>query len=284
MRSARRTELALAGLLACAPAHADDPPGDASRGEVLAGLGGCAACHTADDGAPYAGGHAVVTRFGTFHGSNLTADPEHGLGRWTYEDFARAMREGRAPDGRAYWPAFPYPAFTGLVDADLADLWAYLRTLPPDPTPEVPHAVRPVYDHASSLALWRSFGFRPGPWVAKDPEADAAWSRGAYLVRTIGHCGECHTPRGATGVPRRRRELAGSDDPRAPNLTPHPDGLGGWSEADLAEFLVSGTTAEGDVVGGHMGRVVELGTARLDASDRAAIVTFLRALPARPSR
>lgn len=270
-------------LTAAASAVAGEPGGDAARGEVLAGLGGCAACHTADDGAPYAGGHAVVTRFGTFYGSNLTPDPEHGLGRWSFADFVRAMREGLAPDGHAYWPAFPYPAFTGSSDADLVDLWAYLRTLPPDSSPDRPHAVRPLYDRPSSLALWRSLGFRPGPWT-DDPERDDAWNRGAYLVRTIGHCGECHTPRGGVGVPRRGRELAGSDDPRAPNLTPHADGLGDWTEGDLVDFLESGMTPEGDVVGGHMGRVVELGTAQLTDADRAAIAAYLRAVPARPSR
>ncbi|MEQ1508054.1 MAG: c-type cytochrome, partial [Myxococcota bacterium] len=125
--------LAALGLVLDEPALAADP----ANGELLAGLAGCGACHTADGGAPYAGGGPIETRFGTFRATNLTPDPEHGLGGWTERDFARAMRDGRAPDGHAYWPVFPYPAFSGLTDADLADLWAYLRTIPPSATPNV---------------------------------------------------------------------------------------------------------------------------------------------------
>ena len=110
---------------------------DADRGRVLAGLGNCAGCHTADDGEPYAGGHAIETTFGTFYGTNLTPDPEHGIGQWTREDFVRAMRRGRTPRGASYYTAFPFAAFTGLTDRDLDDLWAYLGTLEPSSRPDV---------------------------------------------------------------------------------------------------------------------------------------------------
>lgn len=258
--------------------------GDPARGEVLAGLSGCAACHTAEDGPAYAGGHAIRSRFGTFYGSNLTPDPEHGIGRWSEADFVRAMREGMAPDGHPYWPAFPYPSFTRASDQDLADLWAFLGTLPAVARPDHANEVLPRYDSRALLGTWRTLSFRAGAW-RDDPRRDAAWNRGAYLVTGLGHCGECHSPRSGIGVPKKGMELAGSDEPPAPapNLTPHPDGLGGWSEDELIDFLRFGMTPEGDVVGGHMGTIIDLGTSRLSESDRRAIATYLRSLPARPS-
>ena len=127
--------------------------GDAERGAVWAHLGSCGACHTAENGTPYAGGHAIVTDQGTFYGPNITPDPVHGIGTWSYEDFVRAMTLGRAPDGHTYWPAFPYPAYARLRPAELADLWAYLRTLPASDRPSKQHAVR--------IPRWPGRGFHP---------------------------------------------------------------------------------------------------------------------------
>ncbi len=254
---------------------------DVARGEVLAGLSGCEACHTAEAGQPWAGGHAVVSRFGTFYGTNLTQDPEHGLGAWNEADFVRAMREGRGPDHRAYWPAFPYPAFTLLTDADLGDLWAYLQTIPPAAVPNRPHEVLPRFNSRPLLGLWRSMGFRPGPWE-DDPHHEAAWNRGAYLVEGPGHCGECHTPRNGVGIPKRSATLAGSTDPKAPNLTPHASALQGWSASDWDDFLTFAMTPDGDVVGGHMAVIIEHGTARLSAEDRMAMAVYLRSLTPQP--
>ncbi len=282
----RRSPLiaALAAALLCVgvAAHA----GDAERGAVLAALGGCASCHTAPDGARYAGGHAIETDFGTFFGTNLTPDPVHGLGGWTEVDFVRAMRRGRAPDGTPYYPAFPYTSYTGITDADLADLWAFLVEVLPDPRPDTPHALRGIYRaRGLVLAFFRPSQFRRGPFEP-EPERDEAWNRGAYLVRHVGHCGECHTPRNALGGLKRRWELAGFEGlpESAPNLTPHPDGLGAWSEGDVLDLLHLGMLPSGDVVGGGMTDVVFEGTAKLSSEDRRAMAAYLATIRPRPSR
>lgn len=255
-------------------------PGDPARGALLADLAGCVACHTAEGGAPLAGGHALETEVGVFYGTNLTPDPTHGLGTWTYEDFVRAMRQGRAPDGRPYYPVFPYPAFSRLTDAALADLWAWLGTLTPVAKPDLPHDPAPGARSRSRVALWRLLYFRPEspPNDLSDPLALGEW-----LVEGPGHCGGCHTPRNAHGAPRHREHLAGSEAPPepAPNLTPHADGLGAWSEDDLVTFLELGMTPDGDFVGGEMGRIVDA-LARMGEDARRAIARHLRSVPARP--
>lgn len=255
-------------------------------GQQLAGLAGCRACHTADDGPDWAGGHALKTRFGTFYGPNLTPDPEHGLGAWTFEDFHRAMRDGRSPDGKPYYPSFPYTAYTELTDEDLRHVWAWLRSLEPVSRPDAPHDLRKGYRKRSLLGLWRLMAFHRGPFQAgKGEPPDVA--RGRYLGEAVGHCGECHTPRDGIGRVRRRLALAGSDEPPepAPNITPHPeDGVGAWSDADLDAFLQYGMLPDGDFVGGQMMRIVEEGTAALSKEDREALMAWLRSVHPRPSR
>jgi len=256
--------------------------GSAEHGQELAGLAGCAACHTAEGGTPYAGGHGVETPFGTFYGSNLTPDAEHGLGAWSYADFEQAMRHGRDPQGTPYWPAFPFTSFQRMSDADLRDLWAWLRTLPPSPTPDLPHETR---RGRWQLGFWRPLAFRDRGVFEPDPDRSPEWNRGRYLVDAVGHCGECHTPRGAIGGLKRRRYLGGSDlEPEpGPNITPHPDALGDWSVDDWVTFFELGMTAEGDFVGGEMGRVIEQGTATLSAADRQAMATYLVSIePVKP--
>lgn len=253
------------------------PPG---RGEALAGLGGCAACHTADGGPPMAGGHAIETDLGTFYGTNLTPDPEFGIGNWSYEDFERAMREGRDPHGRAYYPAFPYPSFTVLTDWDLQALWVWLSSLEPVAQPNRPHDLKPMARGRWKLGLWRAQGFRDGRRWDGDPDQSDAWNVGAYYVRGIGHCGDCHTPRNGIGVPKRRKAMAGySGKPfGAPNLTPHADGLGDWSIGDITTYLEMGMTPDGDFAGGEMARVIEEGTSKLSDDEREAIAVYLKSL------
>lgn len=259
--------------------------GDVDRGAHVAHAAGCAACHTGEDGVAYAGGHAIETRYGTFYGPNLTSDPEHGIGDWTEAEFVRAVRHGRSPEGKAYYPAFPYPSYTGMTEADAGDLFAYLRTIAPSPTPDLAHELRFPYGMRALMTPWRWLGFRAGVLEA-DPEQTDAWNRGAYLVNALGHCGDCHTQRSGLGVPKQRRYLAGSDDPPepSPNITPHPDGIGDWSHGDLVEFLRTGMTPDGDFAGAGMREVIRDGTARLTDGDRDAMVTYLRALPPLPTK
>lgn len=269
-------------LVAAVLVHGAEPEGDPARGEVLAGLGGCEACHTADEGPPYAGGHRIETAFGTYVGSNLTPDLEHGLGAWTYPKFERAMRHGKRPEGGSYFPAFPYPSFSGLTDADLQDLWAYLGTLPAVDRANAPHEVQGLRGWRGGLGLWRLLYFRP--WTSPKEAVSEQQQRGAYLVDVVGHCGECHTPRNGLGALRGRDYLAGAIEPPhpAPNLTTHAWGLGGWSESDMASFLEDGMTPEGDFTGGEMNRVVRQGTAHLSDEDRRAMASWLAAVAARP--
>jgi len=255
--------------------------GDPKRGEYLAKAGGCLGCHTeAREGAvPYAGGRALDTPFGVFYGPNITPHAA-GLGRWREADFFRAMREGRRPDGAHYFPAFPYPSFTNITDADLRDLWAYLRSLKPEARESRPHELKFLYRWRFLVGLWKWLYFTPGPFAA-DAQRSPALNRGAYLVQALGHCGECHTPRNWLGAMKKDRFLGGVEgDDGAPNLT--PTRLKKWSDGELKDFLGSGMTPDGDVTGETMGEVIKNTTGQLSAQDLDAVVAYLRSLPPLP--
>ncbi|MCL4801972.1 MAG: cytochrome c [Burkholderiales bacterium] len=283
MGRSRRFAGALA-LLAAASAGPASAQGDAKRGEYLAKAGGCVACHTEErkDAVRFAGGRALKTPFGTFYGPNITPHADAGIGRWTEADFVRAMREGRRPDGASYFPAFPYPSYTLITDADLRDLWAYLRTLPPSDKASRAHDLDFPFGWRFLVAAWQWLYFTPGPF-APDPQARPAVNRGAYLVRALGHCGECHTPRNALGALDRDRHLGGGTGPdgkRVPNLTPAR--LKEWSDEDLKYFLTSGLTPDGDVAAETMGEVIRNTTGELTPADLDALVAYLRSVPAVP--
>ena len=274
------TALVVTGLL-IGPAAAQ---GDPKRGEYLVKAGGCAGCHTEEkEGAkPFAGGRALKTPFGTFYGPNITPDAKAGIGRWTEADFSRAMREGVRPDGANLFPAFPYTSFTKITDADLRDLWAYLRTLPPSDKASRKHDLQTPYGWRWLVTPWKWLYFDPGPFKP-DPAASESVNRGAYLVEALGHCGECHTPRNALGGPRHDRHLAGGKGPEGkgvPNITPTK--LKNWSDAELKEFLQTGFTPDGDIANKTMGEVIRNTTGQLTPADLAAMVAYLRTLPAIP--
>lgn len=258
--------------------------GDPKRGEYLAKAGGCVGCHTEEkkDAVPFAGGRALKTPFGTFYGPNLTPHPQAGLGRWTETDFVRALRDGLRPDGAHYFPAFPYPSYTKISDADLRDLWAYLRTLPTSSQPSRAHDLGFPFGFRFPLAIWKWLYFTPGRF-APDPQASATVNRGAYLVQALGHCGECHTPRNFLGGPQLDRFLAGGESPdgtEVPNLT--PTRLKKRSDDELKEFLTTGMQPDGDLVGEVMGEVVRNTTSQLTADDLAALIAYLRSLSPLP--
>lgn len=249
----------------------------------MAKAAGCVGCHTdtRKDATPFAGGRALKTPFGTFYGPNITPHPEAGIGRWSEADFVRALREGLRPDGAHFYPAFPYPSFTRMTDADLRDLWAYLRTLPPSAQPSRPHELGLLYRGRFLLGVWKALFFTPGPF-APDPKQSPVVNRGAYLVQALGHCGECHTPRNLLGGPKKGRFLAGGtiESHRAPNLT--PTRLKKWSDGELADVLTSGLLPDGDVLGETMGEVVRNTTSQLTKDDLAALIAYLRSLPPLP--
>ncbi|MDO8598238.1 MAG: cytochrome c [Sulfuricaulis sp.] len=270
--------LGAAGMNVCAQ-------DDAKRGQYLAQVGGCLACHTEDkkDAAPFAGGRELNTLFGTFYGPNITPHPQAGIGRWTEADFIRAMRHGDRPDGVDYLPAFPYPSFTRISDGDLRDLWAFLRTLPPSSRANQAHEPRFPFGWRFLVPIWKWLFFTPGAAVTVTPGAASIVARGAYLIQALGHCGECHTPRNFLGGSKLERFLAGGKGPdgkRVPNLT--PTRLKKWDDNELRDFLQTGITPDGDVAAKTMGEVIHNTTSRLTAEDLAALMAYLRSLPPLP--
>jgi mono/diheme cytochrome c family protein len=258
--------------------------GDAKRGEYLVKAGGCVGCHTEDrkDAVAFAGGRALKTPFGTFYGPNITPHPEAGIGRWSEDDFIRAMREGVRPDGAHYFPAFPYPSYTKISDADLRDLWAFLQTIPPSNRASRPHDLSFPFRWRSLVSIWKWQSFTPGAFEA-DAKLTPAAKRGAYLVQALGHCGECHTPRNFLGVPKHSRFLAGGKGPEAknvPNITPKR--LKKWSDGELKEFLLTGATPDGDAASEAMDEVIRNTTSQLTPADLAALMAYLRSVPPLP--
>ena len=273
---------ALAVLVSAGPALADG--GDAKRGQYLFDAAGCKGCHTdtKNKGKPLAGGRKLKTPFGTYYSPNITPDPMTGIGKWTDADFVRALRSGIAPDGSHYFPVFPYPSYTGITDRDILDIKAYLFTTAPVSKTNKEHDTLPPFGSRLLLGPWKTLNFTPGPFKP-DPERSRQWNRGAYLVRALGHCGECHTPRNLLGAMKSGMEMAGtSDDPDGgvvPNITPdRKTGIGKWSRGDLEEYLESGMLPDGDFAGSDMGEVIDNSTSRLTKADRKAMVDYIRSM------
>jgi mono/diheme cytochrome c family protein len=265
------------------------PAGDAARGEAVFWVGGCASCHAAadakgEDRLRLGGGRVLKSPYGGFAVPNISPHPEDGIGGWSGEDFANAMLRGVSPDGRHYYPAFPYASFVRMRPEDVADLWAYLRTLPAVEGRAPPSELGFPFNVRRGLGLWKLAFLSDAPAVAIDT-ADPLVARGQYLVEGPGHCGECHTPRNVAGAIDLSRWLSGAPvlegEGRVPNITPGGE-LGDWSAGDIAYFLESGFTPDFDSVGGDMVEVQE-SLAMLPADDRDAIAAYLKAVPAQAS-
>jgi mono/diheme cytochrome c family protein len=258
------------------------PPAEqVARGRELAILGHCAGCHTAPGGAEMAGGAAVRTPFGTAQAGNLTPDDATGLGRWTADDFWRAMHLGRSRDGRALVPAFPYTSYTHVTRDDSDALFAYLRSLPPVTRAPRPHELRFPYGTRWALAAWQWLFFTPADLRA-DAAARAALTpsqaRGAYLVQGLGHCAACHAPRNVFGAPARR--ASGGEMPLqgwyAPSL--HPSAAQPVAADEIVALLKTGQTARSTVLG-PMAGVVFGSTQHWSEPDLRAVADFLATLP-----
>jgi mono/diheme cytochrome c family protein len=270
---------------AAAPAgYAPDP----ERGAYVYAAGGCAACHAAPDAdgkagsGPPVGGLTLTTPFGRFTVPNITPDPLTGIGGWTDQDFVNAMALGLSPDGRHYYPAFPYGSYARASVADLLDLKAYLDGLDPVANPTPPHDLGFPFSIREGLGLWKVAFFDPAPF-RPDPGRSAEENRGAYLVNGLGHCAECHTARNPFGGLERGLWLAGSpvgpDGKPVPNLTPHPKGLAGWSAGDIDAALSLGFTPGFDAIGRDMAPMIRESTSKLTPQDRAAMAAYLMSLP-----
>jgi len=262
---------------------------DLANGETMFWAGGCASCHATpeqEDKKLLGGGLKLATPFGIFAAPNISPDPEHGIGRWSEVEFVNAMVRGLGRGGEHLYPAFPYPSYQRMTLADVRDLFAYLRTLKPVPTPSQAHQIAFPYNIRRGLGLWKLIYLDGMPFKA-DPTRSSAFNRGAYLVEGPAHCAECHSPRDAFGGIDAQRRFAGGPDPEGkgwvPNITPHEDGIASYSAKDIAYLLETGTTPEFDSVGSTMALVVQ-GTAKLTPEDRAAIAAYIKSLPPRPGK
>jgi mono/diheme cytochrome c family protein len=277
--------MAALALLRPGPAATQAVPADPAmveRGRYIATAAKCVGCHTEPGDQEFAGGRSLKTPFGTFYGPNITPHPEAGIGAWTDQDFLKALKRGLSPEGHPYYPAFPYTSFAGISDEDALALKAFLFSLPPSDRPSRPHELSFPYSLRLALWPWRWLYFDPEPPPVA-PDAPAEIKRGAYLVESLGHCGECHTPRNWLGARDEERRMAGNTDgpegDKVPNITPDPDtGIGSWSREDVTRVLETGLLPDFDAVGGAMREVVKA-TSKLTAEDRAAIAAYLASLP-----
>lgn len=256
---------------------------DAARGEAVFTAAGCASCHTAPGAASdaqlvLAGGQSFASDFGTFIAPNISPDPTHGIGDWPVEALATAIMAGVSPEGAHYYPALPYWSYERLELQDVADLHAYMQTLPPSATPSQPHQVGFPFSIRRMVGGWKFLNMRPDFVVQGD--LTEAETRGRYISEAMAHCGECHTPRDPLGGLDTSRWLAGAPNPSGqgtiPNITPAKLT---WSEDEIVEYLTSGFTPEFDSVGGHMAHVVE-NMSKLPEADRRAVAAYLKKVPA----
>ncbi|HMA09136.1 MAG TPA: cytochrome c, partial [Ramlibacter sp.] len=227
------------------------------KGQLLAAVGDCSSCHTTRDGQPYAGGVPLRTQFGTIHGTNITPDPETGIGTWSEAAFRRALREGVSRDGHLLYPAFPYDHFTHLTDEDIGALYAFFMTR--DPVRSQPLSNRLVFplQFRPLIAAWNALYLRKGPLPQQDSQS-AEWNRGAYLVQSLAHCAACHSPRDALGAEKPDAYLAGGEaegwhatalNRQSPSPVP-------WTVPALATYLRTGLVADHAITAGPMQDVV----------------------------
>lgn len=265
--------------------------GDATRGQRIFDAGGCASCHAkpkseGDARLQLVGGVELKTQFGTFVAPNISPDPKDGIGAWSLEDFANAMLKGVARDGQHLYPAFPYTSYARMKPADVADLYAFMKTLPPVAGKAPDHNLAFPFNVRRGVGLWKTLYLSNEPVVALVDGTPDKLLHGRSLVEGAGHCGECHTPRNFAGGTEKAQWLAGAKatdgDGVVPNITPQGRGISGWSEGDIASYLETGFTPEFDSVGGTMVEV-QKNMARLTAEDRAAIAAYLKAIPGHPN-
>jgi mono/diheme cytochrome c family protein len=249
-----------------------------AKGAELAHLGNCLGCHTAEGGKAYAGGTPIKTPFGTIYGTNITPDPDTGIGRWSLAAFTRAMREGVDREGRHLYPAFPYDHFTKVTDEDIAALYAFLMTR--EPVREENRANKVPIPRAF-VSVWKSRYFTPGVYQP-DKARSAEWNRGAYLVQGLGHCGACHTPRNKLGAEEKNAAFAGGEVEgwHAPALTAKSPSPVPWTVDALQAYLRHGIT---DLHAQSAGPMQEVTHDLSYVSDEAlrAIATYVVSLDAR---
>lgn len=251
---------------------------DPQNGALVFIASGCGTCHAApgsENTQILSGGREFPSPYGTFKAPNISSDPRHGIGRWTQAEFAAALLTGVSPNGRHYFPAFPYTSYAKMTPQDAVDLFGYMRTLPADATASQPHDIGFPFNIRRSMGLWKTLYLKDAWRLESD---DPTVIRGRYLVEVLGHCAECHTPRNSLGGLNDNRWMQGapalSGKGRVPAITPVALG---WSAEEIVEYLTSGFTPEFDTAGGDMVDVIK-NTSRLSLDDRQAIAAYLMAL------
>ncbi|MDG4898041.1 cytochrome c [Mesorhizobium sp. WSM4976] len=266
-------------------------PGDAARGKRIFYAGGCASCHSkpgaeGEARLQLAGGLELKTPFGTFVPPNISQDRKDGIGAWSETDFANAMLRGVSPSGEHFYPAFPYASYARMKPADIADLYAFMKTLPAVAGKAPDHKLSFPFTIRRGIGMWKWLYLSPDPVIALPDGTPDKVLAGRYLVEGPGHCGECHTPRDFAGGIKKGDWLAGAVAAEGsgivPNITPEGKSIKSWSEADIANYLETGFTPDFDSVGGAMVEV-QKNMAQLTADDRAAIAAYLKAIPPRPN-
>ena len=265
---------------------------DLANGKLIFFAGGCASCHATpgqQDPTRLGGGLALESPFGTFYAPNISPDRNDGIGRWSEADFVSALWKGTSPEGRHYYPAFPYTSYQRMALDDVRDLFAYLQTLPSVAGQPSHHQMVFPFGWRRLVGAWK-FLFLDGQPFRPDPSKSAQWNRGAYLVNGPGHCAECHSPRNFLGAIKSSQRFAGGPDVEGkgwvPNIT--QKGLADYSVKDIAYLLETGQTPDGDLVGGAMTAVIR-NTSQLPAADREAMAVYLKSLapvegPPRPKK
>ncbi len=253
-----------------------------AKGEYLARVGDCVACHTQPGGKLFAGGRPLVTPFGTLYSTNITPDPKDGIGNWTAAQFYRVMHDGVMPTGNLLYPAMPFQYYTKVRRDDSDAIFAYLMSVPALALPDRPDELRFPYSIRALVIGWRTLYFTPGAYK-RDPTQSEQWNRGAYLVEGLGHCGMCHTPINALGGSSQAEAFQGGLIPEqgwyAPSLTSNREGgLGDWSIKDISDLLRTGTSMRGAVYG-PMAEVVYDSLQYLSEPDIEAMAVYLKSLP-----
>jgi mono/diheme cytochrome c family protein len=270
--------LAVALTLA-APAHAQQTP--MQRGEYLARAGDCVSCHTAVGGAPFAGGLRLDTPFGYMLAPNITPDPETGIGRWTRDDFYRALHHGVNKRGQDMYPTMPYDFYTRATREDIDALYAYLQTVKPVRNAVTVNHLYFPFDQRWSMAAWRELYFTEGVYKP-NPSKSAAWNRGAYLVEGFGHCSDCHSPRNLLGGIEKSKDFNGAviDGWFALDLTSDiATGLGAWTADEIATYLKTGSYKGKTTTLGPMAEVVGNSLRYLTDADLQAMAEYLKSIP-----
>ena len=285
MRRIGSALIVAAALALPSAAMAADAPDDAAlvpQGEYLARAGDCMPCHTGDASKPYAGGLGLPTPFGTIFSVNITSDPKYGIGKWSFDQFKRALHDGIRADGAYLYPAMPFDAYTKIEDGDLKALWAYIRRLPAQPVENTPNQLAFPFNVRMGMLAWRELFFTP-TYFAPTPGKSDDWNRGAYLVEALGHCSDCHSPRNIMGSIKGKAQFTGTeiDGFYAPDIASAALAKS-WDKASLVQFLKTGSVPNRTAVFGPMAEVVHDSLAYLTDADLGAMATYLLDSPPPP--